>query len=69
MRARLAARAYFTLDVASVEADMDRLRDLATPAFVEEYDRAAPALVRRVRVRELRLGATLPPNGARASAR
>lgn len=62
-RARLAARAYFTLDFASVEADMERLRDLGTPAFVEEYDERAPALTRRVTSRKLRLTASLPDDG------
>lgn len=62
-RARLAARAYFTLAHTSVESDMDRLRELGTPAFVEEYDRAAPALARRVTSQRLRLSASLPRNG------
>ncbi|MBU1803412.1 MAG: hypothetical protein KKA97_14500 [Actinobacteria bacterium] len=62
-RARLAARTYFTIDFTSVEADMDRLRDLGTPDFVEEYDETAAALARRVRGQRLRLSAALPDNG------
>ena len=62
-RARLAARTYFTLDHTSVAADMDRLRDLGTPAFVEDYDARAPALRRRVTSQRLQLSATLPRNG------
>ncbi|MAS55161.1 hypothetical protein [Nocardioides sp.] len=62
-RARLAARTYFTIDFTTVEADMDRLRDLGTPDFVAEYDETAPALARRVRAQRLRLSAVLPDNG------
>ncbi len=62
-RARLAANVYFTLDHTSVDADMDRLRDLGTPAFVEGYDRMAPALARRVTSQQLRLSASIPRNG------
>lgn len=61
--ARLAAITYFTLDHATVEDDMDRLRDLGTPAFVEEYDRTAPALARRIVEERLDLTAALPRNG------
>lgn len=62
-RARLAARAYFTLDHTSVQADMDRLRSLGTPEFVEEYDRTATAVARRVNAQDLKISATLPGNG------
>ena len=62
-RARLVARTYFTLDHTTVEADMDRLRELGTPEFVEDYDEMAPALARRVTSQQLRLSAVLPENG------
>jgi hypothetical protein len=62
-RARLAARTYFTLAHPTVEEDMDRLRALGTDAFVEEYDRMARPLARRVVEEELRLSAALPANG------
>jgi hypothetical protein len=63
VRARLAARTYFTVDHATVEADMDRFRELATPAFVQAYDRAAEPLVRRVVDQRLELSAALPRGG------
>lgn len=62
-RARLAARTYFTLDHTTVEEDMERLRALGTDAFVEEYDRMARPLVRRILAEELQLRAALPVNG------
>lgn len=62
-RGRLVARAYFTLDFTTVEADMDRLRELGTPEFVEDYDEMAPALARRVTSQRLKLSAELPENG------
>lgn len=62
-RARLAARTYFTLSHTSVEADMDRLRELGTPVFVEEYDAMAPSIARRVNAQQLVLSASLPRNG------
>lgn len=62
-RARLAARTYFTLAFSSVDADMDRLRAMGTPGFVEEYDETAGALATRVTGQRLRLSASLPQNG------
>lgn len=61
--ARTAATTYFTLDSARIQADMDRMRELGTPEFVERYDAASPALVERITQQRLRLSAALPRDG------
>ena len=63
-RAELAVTTYFTLGYRRIDADMDRMRALGTPGFVESYDEESAALVTRVVARRIVLSATLPRNGA-----
>ena len=63
-RAELAVTTYFTLGYRRIDADMDRMRALGTPGFVESYDEETSALVTRVVARRIVLSATLPRNGA-----
>lgn len=46
--ARLAATTYFSLDYRTLDADMDAMRDLGTPDFVDDYDERAQALATRM---------------------
>ena len=63
-RAELAVTTYFTLGYRRIDPDMDRMRALGTPGFVESYDEETSALVTRVVARRIVLSATLPRNGA-----
>lgn len=62
--ARTAASTYFTIDHRTVAADMEAMRALGTPAFVEEYDDLSASLRQRIESRRLVLTAELPRDGA-----
>lgn len=62
-RAALAATTYFTLDWRTIRADMDRMRQLGTPEFVDDYDSETAALARRVAKQKIALSAELPRGG------
>jgi hypothetical protein len=61
--ARTAAETYFSLDHQRVGADMDAMRALGTPEFVDAYDSGSRALAARIRRERLVLSAQLPPDG------
>ncbi len=61
--ARIAARTYFTVDHRRIRADMDAMRELGTPEFVEGYDAGAKALATRIARDRLALSAELPAEG------
>ena len=61
--ARTAATTYFTIDHRRLEADMEAMRELGTPEFVEEYDAGAQSLADRITEQELVLTAELPRDG------
>ncbi|MDO9457823.1 hypothetical protein [Nocardioides sp.] len=61
--ARTAATTYFTIDHRRIRADMEAMRELGTPDFVDEYDATAGALARRITDERLVLSAALPRDG------
>ncbi len=61
--ARTAATTYFTLDHRRIKADMQAMRALGTPGFVDDYDARARALARRITAQDLVLSADLPRDG------
>jgi hypothetical protein len=63
LAARTAAATYFTVDHRRVEADLDAMRALGTPEFVETYDEATAGLVRRIREERRTLTGTVPADG------
>lgn len=61
--ARTAATTYFTLDHTRIKADMDAMRRLGTPDFVDLYDARSQALAARIADDRLVLTAELPRDG------